>query len=329
MKGRLFPHASRLGFGCASLGSRINAGKGIAALASAFDAGINWFDLAPAYGDGRAEAIFSEFARALRNRIHICTKYGVAPAKVGRLGHLLRPFAQRAVSAVPALRGTVAQARGAPRPLPLSALEICTGLEGSLKRLATDHVDVFALHDPDPEILAADEVHRALEDVVRSGKARAAGIAGSIGAAAAALRSSLPIHHIQVPDTPFADTPARLAEMIGPWDRYLLATHSIYGRTDPIQALVDKAGSRNRLALLLVSHGYTMPLEQAVRAALIDRALETNPDGVVVLSMFSSMHLHTNLTRLKEGSNRAVALFEVLAAARQGDEVTVQYGASR
>jgi hypothetical protein len=176
-------------------------------------------------------------------------------------------------------------------------------------------------------MLGADEVHRALEDVVRSGKARTAGIAGSIGAAAAALRSGLPIHHIQVPDSPFADATARLAEMIGPEERYFLATHSIYGRTDPIQALVEKAGSRNRLGLLLASHGYAMPLEQAVRAVLIDRALETNPDGVVVLSMFSSMHLHNNLTRLKEGSNGAVALFEVLAAARHGDEAMVQCGA--
>ena len=45
---------SRLGFGCASLGSRVAAADGLNALAAAFDAGVNWFDVAPAYGAGEA-----------------------------------------------------------------------------------------------------------------------------------------------------------------------------------------------------------------------------------------------------------------------------------
>src|SRR5262249_28655811 len=51
--------ASALGFGCASLGSRVSASHGLSALARAHEAGINWFDIAPAYGAGEAEAIFS------------------------------------------------------------------------------------------------------------------------------------------------------------------------------------------------------------------------------------------------------------------------------
>ncbi len=327
MNARLFPYASRLGFGCASLGSRIGARQGLEALVRAFDAGVNWFDLAPAYGDGAAEEIFSRFVRSRRSRIHICTKYGIAPARVGRFRQSLRPLAQRVVGAVPPLRAMVAHARGAPRRVPLATAALRAGLEGSLKRLTTDHVEVFALHDPDPEMLVTEELHRALEEVVRSGKARAVGIAGSVEAAAAALRAGLSIAHIQVPDPPFAAAAAQLAQAAGAQASYFLATHSIYGRADPVRVVVDRAGSRERLGLLLASHGYAMPLDRAVRDALVDRALAANPDGVVLLSMFSTAHLHANLARVEQGSHRAVALFEELASVRRADDAIIQCAA--
>jgi aryl-alcohol dehydrogenase-like predicted oxidoreductase len=54
-------NVSVLGFGCASLGSRIGARPGLLALEQAFDAGISWYDVAPSYGDGNAEAILGNF----------------------------------------------------------------------------------------------------------------------------------------------------------------------------------------------------------------------------------------------------------------------------
>jgi aryl-alcohol dehydrogenase-like predicted oxidoreductase len=208
--------------------------------------------------------------------------------------------------------------------VPLAAAALRAGLEGSLKRLATDHIEVFALHDPDPEMLVTEELHRALEDVVRSGKARAVGIAGSVEAAAAALRAGLSIGHIQVPDPPFAAAAAQLVQTAGPQASYFLATHSIYGRADPVRVAVDRAGSRERLGLVLASHGYAMPLDRAVRTALVDRALAANPDGVVLLSMFSTLHLHANLARLGQRSHRAVALFEELGSVRRADDAVTQ-----
>src|SRR5260370_41775071 len=105
----------------------------------AFDAGINWFDLAPAYGDGAPEEIFSRFARSRRSRIHICTKYGIAPARVDRFRQSLRPLPQRGVGAVPPLRARVARGRGAPGRVPLAAAPRPAGLDGRLKRVATDN----------------------------------------------------------------------------------------------------------------------------------------------------------------------------------------------
>ena len=63
----MFDSASRIGFGCASLGSRIDSRSGLRALSDAFDRGVNWFDLAPSYGNGQAEAIFSQFLEGRRS----------------------------------------------------------------------------------------------------------------------------------------------------------------------------------------------------------------------------------------------------------------------
>ena len=101
---------------------------------------------------------------------------------------------------------------------------------------------------------------------------------------------------------------------MGPDARYFLATHSIYGRADPLQVLLARAGSRSRLGALLTAHGYTAPIEQAACAAVLDRALATNPRGVILLSMFTAAHLKDNLARLNTGSPRqAEALFQELA----------------
>ena len=49
---RLDRDVSAIGFGCASLGSRISAADGRRAIARALDLGLTWFDVAPPYGDG-------------------------------------------------------------------------------------------------------------------------------------------------------------------------------------------------------------------------------------------------------------------------------------
>jgi aryl-alcohol dehydrogenase-like predicted oxidoreductase len=95
---------SCLGFGCASLGSRVAAAEGLRALAAAFDAGVTWFDLAPLYGGGRAEEIAGPFLRGRRDAVQIASKVGLAPAGQGGLEALVMPVARKVVAAVPALR---------------------------------------------------------------------------------------------------------------------------------------------------------------------------------------------------------------------------------
>lgn len=315
MNVRPFPRASRIGFGCASLGSRIPERRGLDSLALAFDAGVNWFDVAPSYGDGAAETIFAAFARTRRDRIHICTKCGIAPAAPSVIARALKPLAQRAISAAPALRGLAGRGRPAAKPVPLTPDSIRESLEASLRRLKTDYVDVYAFHDPDPDALRRDDVRRALDDVVATGKARAAGIAGSVEAAVAGLRAGLAVTHIQVPDPPFAGFPELLVASMPQNANFFLATHSIYGSAGPLATLLARTRSRAALSTLLAAQGYSMPLEEACRAVLLDCALAANADGVVLLSMFSPAHVTSNMARVKQGTpSEAVSLFRQLAA---------------
>ncbi len=104
------------------------------------DTGVNLFDCADIYSDGVAEEIFGKAIRGKRDKVLISTKgtfpVGKAPNEVGSSRyHLLRTF------------------------------------EASLKRLATDYIDIYHMHGFDANT-PVDETLRTLDDLVRAGKIR-------------------------------------------------------------------------------------------------------------------------------------------------------------
>jgi aldo/keto reductase family protein len=294
---KLFPRASRLGFGCASLGSRVGHREGLSALAAAFEHGVNWFDLAPSYGDGDAESIFAQFAKGRRADIHISTKCGIEPPQLDTLQRMARPLARTFMTIAPKTREFISRSRRSAHTMPFSAELIRESLNRSLERLRTSYVDVYALHDPSPDDIAREDVHRQLEVVLSSGKVRAIGIAGSIEAIAKAISVGLPVDLVQIADRPFEGALVKLRAVTGPSWPAMLLTHSIFGRTNLIDLLAKRLGSGRRLREKLVSSGYAMPLNEAVPAFLLDCALARNRNGVVLLSMFSHNHLIQNLAR--------------------------------
>ena len=310
----MFTPASRLGFGCAALGSRVDAGSGLRALSVAYDKGINWFDLAPSYGNGRAEAIFARFAAGRRGNILICTKCGIAPPRMQAIGSMLAPAA-RALSAIhPGLRRAIARTRPPAVHLPLSGELITGSLEASLQRLRTDYVDVLALHDPHPADLAREDVRAALGRAVSSGRARAVGIAGSGEVAEAALRLKLPVTLIQLANNPFEPQLVQLSKAgVLNAQSVHVATHSAFGPPGCVKSLVAEMAHDPGAQGLLRQTGYDLPIEQGVRSALIDYALQTNPTGTVLFSMFTPAHLDFNLARANAGRRGdPLRLFEIL-----------------
>jgi aryl-alcohol dehydrogenase-like predicted oxidoreductase len=191
--GSLDRNVSVLGFGCASLGSRISAATGRRALDKAFDLGVSWFDVAPPYGDGQAEFLLGQFLKGRRDKVVVCTKCGISLPRVSLPRRLLRPIARNIVATLPRLREMVKPRRPAEGRTPLDPSQIEASLVASLRRLHTDHVDVLALHEPTEEEAADGRNFEELERLVRRGMVRALSIGGSPASIAAAIEAGRPL----------------------------------------------------------------------------------------------------------------------------------------
>jgi aryl-alcohol dehydrogenase-like predicted oxidoreductase len=143
---------SRLALGCGNFGGvgsapaffgmGENSAEAAALMDRAWDAGINLFDTADAYGGGRSESFIGEWLRgkgsSVRDRLVLSTK-------------VFNP-----VGPGPNQRG-------------LSRLHITRQVEASLTRLGTDRLDLYLIHEPDP-LTPIEETLRALDDMVCAGK---------------------------------------------------------------------------------------------------------------------------------------------------------------
>jgi aryl-alcohol dehydrogenase-like predicted oxidoreductase len=145
---------SRVGLGTAPLGSRVDGPlwwgpqdplDAIDAVRAALDAGLDWIDTAPFYGWGLAEELVGRAIAGRRDEVRILTKCGTVRRPDGRAAEDASPAAIRA------------------------------GLQESLRRLGTDHVDVLQVHDPDPAT-PVEETWATIADLVTEGLVRAGGL---------------------------------------------------------------------------------------------------------------------------------------------------------
>jgi aryl-alcohol dehydrogenase-like predicted oxidoreductase len=308
--------SSAIGFGCASLGSRISKGGGLRALVSAFESGVTWFDVAPAYGGGEAEAILGEFSRGRRSAMLLCTKVGRAPPV--RSGFLKAGVfvARPLVRVVGGLRRKSRRLRMTRNePILLSAKVIRTSIERSLIRLNTDYIDVFALHEPAVDALTRDEILGALQDIVREGKARYAAVAGTYDAARAALAFPSVYAVLQLADNPLTSPLTKLRVAAG--RPLALISHSVLGVDGALDRIVASLSRHPDDRILLREAGYAGTDREVVAKLLIDRALASNFEGVVLASMFSQKHQTINITRASIPPNpHALTLVERLVRNR-------------
>jgi aryl-alcohol dehydrogenase-like predicted oxidoreductase len=138
---------SVVGLGCNNFGWRIDADASAAAVHAALDAGINFFDTADIYGAGASEEFLGLALGPRRGEVLIASKFGM---KMDEQRRGARPeYVRRAV-------------------------------EDSLRRLATDRIDLYQLHQPDLEVPIV-ETLGALDDLVRAGKVREIGASNFSG----------------------------------------------------------------------------------------------------------------------------------------------------
>jgi len=138
---------SLVGLGCNNFGWRIDANASAAVVNAALDAGINFFDTADIYGAGASEEFLGRALGARRGSVLIASKFGM---RMDEQRHGARPeYVRRAV-------------------------------EDSLRRLGTDYIDLYQLHQPDLEVPIA-ETLGALDGLVRAGKVREIGCSNFSG----------------------------------------------------------------------------------------------------------------------------------------------------
>jgi aryl-alcohol dehydrogenase-like predicted oxidoreductase len=147
---------SAVGFGVWTVGTTwwgvTDRAEGVRLLRLAFDLGITFFDTGNTYADGAAETILADALEGHRSEVVIATKFGydlsVAP----------RPNQQE-------------------RPHDWSPEHMRRSLEDSLRRLRTDYIDYYQLHNPRLDAIHRDDLRDALETARRDGLIRAYGVA--------------------------------------------------------------------------------------------------------------------------------------------------------
>ncbi|TMD66108.1 MAG: aldo/keto reductase [Chloroflexi bacterium] len=150
--GRTGMRVSILGLGCGGFGGVGSApelfGKGedqptaFALMDRAWEAGINYFDTADSYGGGLSETIIGGWLkeRKVRDQLILSTKVGYALAE-------------------------------GPHDQGLSRRHLMQAIDGSLRRLQTDHIDLYVTMEPDPKTSVGETLH-AMNDLMHAGKVR-------------------------------------------------------------------------------------------------------------------------------------------------------------
>src|SRR5262245_25323996 len=132
---------SVVGLGCNNFGMRIDDAATAGVVSAALDAGINFFDTADIYGATKSEEFLGRALKGRRHRAIVATKFGMAVDE---------------------------QRKGA---RPEYVRQAC---DDSLRRLGTDRIDLYQLHQPDPNVPIADTLG-AMDSLVKAGKVREIG----------------------------------------------------------------------------------------------------------------------------------------------------------
>jgi aryl-alcohol dehydrogenase-like predicted oxidoreductase len=165
---------SRVALGTWAIGGSLWGGsdtfESIRTILAALSMGVNTIDTAPVYGLGRSEEIVGQALKmhGHRDRIVISTKAGLEWDEHGRVH------------------------RNAGKE------SIIEGVEGSLRRLGTDYIDIYCVHWPDP-LVPYEETAEAMSTLHRQGKIRTVGLSNYSPGEMDNFRKASPLHIVQPP----------------------------------------------------------------------------------------------------------------------------------
>ena len=145
--GRTGWKVSEISFGCWAIGGTwgtVDDRESIAALNRSLDLGVNFFDTADVYGDGRSERLLAQLRKQRHEEFYVATKAGR-----GLDPHITSGYNRQNLSAF---------------------------VERSLKNLQTEALDLLQLHCPPTEVYYMPEIFGILDDLVTAGKLRFYGV---------------------------------------------------------------------------------------------------------------------------------------------------------
>ena len=148
---------SEIGFGTWTLGldwwgKKLEEDESIKMLKHAYDLGINFFETADMYGKGKSEKILSKAFKDMRNDVIYSTKWGYDMYGAEQIGH----------NEIPQKHNNDF---------------LSFALAESMKRLQTDFIDVYSLHNPKMDAIKNDLLFDELDNLVKSGKIKSHGVA--------------------------------------------------------------------------------------------------------------------------------------------------------
>ncbi len=155
--GRSGIKVSEIGFGAWTIGldwwgKKIDDDEAIRMLKRAYDLGINFYETADMYGNGKSEKIVSQAFKDMRDEVVYSTKWGYDMYDAIQIGHNELPQKHN------------------PEFLKYA-------LQQSLNRLQTDYIDVYSLHNPKMDAIKNDNLFISLDKLVQSTKIKSHGVA--------------------------------------------------------------------------------------------------------------------------------------------------------
>jgi aryl-alcohol dehydrogenase-like predicted oxidoreductase len=295
---------SEIGFGGSRIGGLLAEDGGRATslrtLEAACDAGINFYDTADMYSQGESEILIGKAFRKKRDKVFIATKGGYCLPGRSRLIQLIKPFAKPIVRAIGLRRGAVPAALSGALSQDFSPGYLRKAVEASLRRLQSDHIDLYQIHSPPSEELRGTRLQDALgllAHLKAEGKIREYGIALDSVDDAAHCMDMQGIASLQMPFG-LMDTEA----LNGVFDKvserkFGIITRGCFGGGALKQSLteadlraIEPRWERVLQIRRLAEQMQRSPLEAALQFSLCIERI-----SVTILGMRTPQHLATNL----------------------------------